>query len=64
MRTQPPNDGYVFPRGAANPEYHIQVRIEISLGLGHIGPLATKPIVPALRKLADTTKSIIDLFDA
>jgi hypothetical protein len=61
IRKQPPDDGYVFPRGPANPHYQIQVRIEISLG--YIGPLAAKPIVPALRELADTTKSILDQFD-
>ena len=31
LREQPPDKGYVFPRGPANPDYHIQIRIDVSL---------------------------------
>jgi hypothetical protein len=61
MRKQPLEEGYVLPRGPTDPDYHIQVRIEVSLG--HVGPLAAKPINTALRQLASTTKGVIDLFD-
>ncbi|HEY4048772.1 MAG TPA: hypothetical protein VGM27_18055 [Acidobacteriaceae bacterium] len=61
MRKQLPDDGYVLPRGPANSDYHIQVRIEVSLG--HVGPLAAKPIVAALIALSAVTQAVIKLFD-
>lgn len=60
MRKELPDDGYVLPRGPPNADYHIQIRIEVSLG--YVGLLAAKPIETALRQLASTTKAVIDVF--
>ncbi|SRR6266571_8882398 len=61
LRKQAPDKGYAFPRGPTNPDYHIQIRIEISLS--YIGPLAAQPIAVALSELADTAALVINLFD-
>jgi hypothetical protein len=61
MREQPPDDGYALPRGPDNPDYHIQVRIEVTIG--QTGPLGAEPIVPALIKLIAAVQAVINQFD-
>ncbi len=61
MRRQRPDKGYVLVRGVDNPDYQIQVRIEVTIS--EAGVLTGKPIIPALRQLASLTGSITTIFD-
>jgi hypothetical protein len=61
MRRQRPDKGYVWVRGVDNPDYQIQVRIEVTIS--EAGVLTGKPIIPALRQLASLTGSITTIFD-
>jgi hypothetical protein len=61
LRGRAPDEGYTFPREPADPNYHIQIRIEVSLG--HTGALTAEPIAPSLHKLCDLAEGIIRLFN-
>ncbi len=61
MRSQPPDDGYVLPRGPANPDYQIQIRIEVAFS--NVGRLSLEPAALVLKKFSDAAKAIIGVFD-
>jgi hypothetical protein len=61
MRAQAPDHGYVDARSSADPDYQIQVRIEVAFR--DAGVLTGKPITPALRELISLTHAIIAIFD-
>jgi hypothetical protein len=61
VRKQPLDHGYVLPRGPTDPDYRIQIRIEVSLS--HISFLTTYSVDAALSQLAGAAEAVINLFD-
>jgi hypothetical protein len=60
MRAQGPDKGYVRLRDMANPDYDIQVSIEVTIS--ETGILKGKPVIAALRDLAGLADRIIGAF--
>jgi hypothetical protein len=60
-RTQAPENGYVLARNVSDPDYQIQVRVEITFS--DIQVVAGRPVEPTLWQFAGLARSIIKLFD-